>query len=176
MEESFFLDENRIKIFIGKGGEMKKKIEEALNLKLEVDSKSGEVIAYSEDSLNTFILSNIITAINYDMNPNNCLKLCEDNYVLDVIDVRNIVKKQDKESIKKSVGRIIGHNGVTRKLIEEITRCFVSIKDHYVCVIGPYENTILVEKAIEMLSNGLSHKGFYKYLERNRENMETGLL
>ena len=176
MEDKFFLEKSRINVFIGKGGSMKEKIEKALNTKLKVSSDSGEVISESSDSLNNFILSNIITAINFDTNPESALKLLDDNYVIDVIDMKNLVKNKNKENVKKAVGRVIGHNGVTRKIIEEMCRCFVSVKDNYVCVIGPYENTILVEKAIKMLSKGLSHKGFYKYLERNRENMDLGTL
>jgi len=175
MEETYYLEKDRIPVFIGKQGEMKKQFEKKLNCSIDIDSNSGKIITTSEEPINNFILGNIIQAVNGDLNPNFALKLCDENYVLDVLDVRHMVKKNEKLYVKRAVGRIIGLNGATRKVIEEITKCFLAIKDNYVTIVGPYENTILVQKGIEMICKGVSHKGLYKYLERNKENMETGL-
>jgi ribosomal RNA assembly protein len=102
------------------------------------------------------------------------MKLEHEHMVLDTIDVKNLVRNQGR--LKTVMGRIIGKDGSTRRVIEEVTECSVSIYDHFVSVIGPYENTLLVHEALEMLINGSSHKSFYGFLERNREKMDTGLL
>ena len=172
--DRFFLEKDRIAVFIGHSGEQKKIFEEKFNCNLEINSKNGEVIINSEDPLAKFIMSNIIHAINYGHSPQSAIKLEDENFVLDVIDIKNMIK--DHSRLKIVIGRVIGKEGSTRKLIEDITKCNVAVKDSYVSFIGPYENTMLVHEALEMLINGSSHKSFYSFLERNRTKMDNGLL
>ncbi len=173
MEEKFYLDIDRIPVFIGRDGSTKKNFERKFNCKINVNSKNGEVIVDMDDAVSSFVLSNIIHAINYGHSPEHAMALEDENNVLDVIDVKSIVKNHDR--LKTVMGRIIGKNGSTRKAIEEVTKCSVSVKDHLVSVIGPYENTILVHEALDMLIKGGSHKSFYSYLERNKSNPGKGL-
>ncbi len=174
MKESYYLEKDRIPVFIGKGGSSKANFEKKFNCTIEVNSETGEVLIDSEDGYKNFILSNIINAINHGHSPENALKLEDDNFVLDLIDVKSIVKNHDR--VKIVIGRIIGKEGTTRRIIEEVTNCNVSVKDSFVSVIGPYENIALVHEALDMLIKGASHKSFYSYLERNRTNMDKGLL
>lgn len=174
MEDKFFLEKSRIPVFIGKNGQMKKKIEDVFNCQINIDSKTGDVFVKIEDELSRFILSNVILAINFGQNPLNALKLLDENYVVDVLDVKTEIKNSSK--IKSIVGRVIGKDGSTRKTIEEITKCFVSISDSKICVIGAYENIILIHEALLMLIKGASHKSFYSYLERNKNEISSGLL
>lgn len=88
--------------------------------------------------------------------------------------MKNYVR--DHHRLKSVMGRVIGKNGSTRKVIEEITKSAVSVKDHFVSVIGPFENVQLVHEAVEMLIKGASHKSFYSYLERNKSATADGLL
>ncbi len=172
-KEECFLDMDRIPVFIGKGGIWKKKFEEKFDCKIDVDSKTGKVLIESKNSVSNFILSNIIAGINYGHNPENAIKLEDENYVIDVIDVKTMVKH---DRLKAVLGRIIGREGSTRKAIEEVTKCSVSVKDYFVSIIGPYENTHLVHEALDMLIKGASHKSFYSYLERNKSVEASGLL
>ena len=172
MEEKFFLEPDRIAVFLGKNGEQKKKFEEELSCTLAVDSKTGEVTASSEDSVNLFTLSQIIMAVNLGHNPEHAENLEDETIVLDVINIKDKVKNQDR--VKTVVGRVIGKNGSTRKTIEEVTGCQVAIKDTIVSAIGRYENIMVVHEALEMLISGMSHKSFYAYLERNKT--KEGLL
>lgn len=174
MEERCFLDIDRIPVFIGKAGSKKREFEKRFDAKISVDSETGEVIINSEDSVNNFVLTHIISAINLGHNPDNAMSLEDEHCVFDVIDVKTLIK--DRHRLNIVLGRIIGKEGSTRKLIEEITKCSVSVKDHFVSIIGPYENTLLVHEALDMLIKGASHKSFYSYLERNKVNEASGLL
>lgn len=174
MIESYFLEKDRIPVFIGKSGSEKKKLEKKFNCSLEINSKTGEVTIDSEDAIATFILSNMINAVNYGHSPENALMLEDENYVLDIIDVKNYIK--DHSRLKSVMGRIIGKGGSTRNVIEEITKTHVSVKDHFVSIVGPYENVQLVHEAVEMLIQGASHKSFYSYLERNKSPTAEGFL
>ena len=175
MKEQVFIDSDRIPVLIGKEGSQKRLLEKKFDVGLEINSETGEVIIESkeDDGYTVFILSNIIAAINQGHSPENAMKLEDENYVLDTIDIKTYVR--DHARLKVVMGRVIGKDGGTRKLISEITRCSVAIKDHYVSVIGLYENIQIVHEALEMLINGASHKSFYSYLERNKTNFESGL-
>lgn len=174
VKDSYFLDLSRVPVFIGKNGEWKSYFEKKFNCILTVNSNSGEVIVDCEDGYISFVISNIINAINHGHNPKNALKLEDENYVLDYVDVKSKVK--DSVRLKVVMGRIIGKNGVTRKIIEDTATCSVFVGEDYVSIIGPFENISLVHEALEMLIKGVSHKSFYSYLEKNRVNMDRGLL
>jgi len=172
--DRYFLELDRIPVFIGKQGAQKRAFEEKFNCKLDVNSNTGEVLLTGGETVDNFVLSTIVHAINHGHSPTHALELTNPNFVFDVIDVKN--KVRDHKRLKVMVGRIIGKEGSTRKLIEEITKCSVAVKDSFVSVIGPYENIILVHEALDMLISGASHKSFYGFLERNRVKMDTGLL
>lgn len=165
-QEQVFLDLKRLPILIGKEGTTKESIEEKFEVKLTIDSNSGEIIITGDDSAKRYVVNLIIQAIHYGFSPENALLLDDEHNVLDVIDVKRDVKNHAR--LKVVMGRIIGHEGQTRRLIEEITGCKVTIKDHFVGIVGRYENVQLVHEAVEMLIKGASHKSFYSYLERNK--------
>ena len=167
MEENiFYLTKERVPVFIGKNGEMKQQFEEKFSSNIEVNSQTGEVIAESEDAVSLFVLGSAIEAINYGHNPENTFELQDESTVIDIIDLKS--KVRDQKRLNSVMGRIIGKDGSTRKAVEEITKCFISVTEEGVCVIGPFENVQLVHEAIDMLIKGASHKSMYSYLERNK--------
>lgn len=174
MQEIIYLEKDRIPVFIGVSGSKKRMFEKKFDCSIDVDSNSGKVEINSEDGVSLFLMKNIVLAVNMGHNPDVAVKLEDETFVLDTIDVKTMVK--DHNRLKVVMGRIIGKDGSTRKIIEEITKCSVSVRDHFVSVIGPYENTILVHEALDMLIKGASHKSLYSFLERNKHNVESGLL
>jgi len=175
MEEQCYLDKDRIPVFIGKSGSQKRAFEKKFACKIDVNSKTGEVVIdYGDDSVAGFVLANIVHAVNYGHSPEHAMQLENETFVIDTIDVKDYVK--DSRRLKVVMGRIIGKEGSTRKVVEDITKCSISVKDHFVSVIGPYENTLLVHEALSMLIKGASHKSLYSYLERNKSQVDSGLL
>lgn len=174
IQEKFFIEPDRLSVFIGSEGANKKILEEKFACSIEINSNTGEVFVESEDALNVFILSNIVNAINYGHSPEHALQLEDENIVLDIIDVKPKVRSHTR--LKSVMGRIIGKNGSTRRVLEEITGCNVSVRDTFVSVIGPFENVDLVREALDMFIKGASHKALYQYLERNKTTSSKGLL
>ena len=172
--DRYFLEKDRIPVFIGKQGSQKKQFEEVFKCKLDINSHTGEVVVQDGEAIDNYVLSNIIHAINFGHSPESALELRDEDFVLDSIDVKMSVR--DHKRLKVVMGIIIGKEGGTRRLIEEITKCSVAVSEHMVSIIGPYENIMLVHEALDMLINGSSHKSFYGFLERNRTKMDTGLM
>lgn len=174
MEEKFLVDKERIPVFIGENGEVKKKIEEVFSCNVDINSDTGEILVENLEPSRAFVLSNVIDAINKGHTPSKALQLDDEFYVMDVIDVKQYVRNDHR--LKVVMGRVIGRDGSTRKAVEEITKCDVAIGDREISIIGPYENIILVHEAFEKLIKGASHSSFYSYLERNKVEPTHDLL
>jgi ribosomal RNA assembly protein len=160
----------RIAVVIGKGGETKKKIEQALGVKINLDSKTGDCeILYDPKSqdpnpLNVFIAQKIVNAINRGFNPNKAMKLLEETYDLEIFNLISIFGKSDKR-IKHAKGRVIGRNGEIRKAIERYAESFISVYGKTISVIADYENLQIARKAVSMLINGMPHHVVLRFLE-----------
>ena len=164
------IGKNRIAIIIGKNGETKKEIEDALGIKIELNSKTGECAIKpllqdpDYNPLNIFTAQKILNAINRGFNPIKSMKLLEDNYELEVFNLLSILGKSEKR-IKRIKGRIIGRNGEVRKAIERYAESFISVYGKTVSIIANYENMPIARKAVSMLINGMPHHVVLKFLE-----------
>ena len=164
------LSKSRIPIVIGKEGEIKDRIEKALIVKINIDSKTGdcEVLPVMDNlnhnPLNIFTAQKIINAINRGFNPNKAIKLLEEPYDLEILNLLTILGKSDKR-IKRMKGRIIGRNGEMRRAIEKFAECFISVYGKTVSIIADYENLQVARKAVKMILNGMPHHSVIKFLE-----------
>jgi ribosomal RNA assembly protein len=91
--------------------------------------------------------------------------------MLDLIDLRSVFGKSDAD-IKRVQGRIIGMNGKTRRIIEELTDTSVSVYGHTVGIIGTVEQVQIAREAIEMLVKGSMHGTVYRFLQRKRRELK----
>lgn len=164
------INKNRIAVIIGKNGETKKEVEEALGVTINLDSETGEfdiipnVNHQKYEPLSPYTAQKILTAINRGFNPTKAMKLIEDDYDLEVINLVKILGKSEKK-LKRMKGRIIGRNGEMRKAIEHFAQTKLSVYGKTVSIITDYENLIIVRKAINMILSGLPHHLVIKYLE-----------
>ncbi|MBD3341044.1 MAG: RNA-processing protein [Candidatus Lokiarchaeota archaeon] len=165
------VSKNRIAVLIGKGGETKEKIENILGVKLDIDSKSGDIEISPEEThenfnqLNLYVAQKIVKGINRGFNPVKSLKLIEDNYELEIFNLLSILGKSQKR-IKRIKGRIIGRDGEMRKAIERYAECYLSVYGKTVSIIADYENLQIARKAVSMLINGMPHHTVLKFLEK----------
>src|SRR3989338_6029713 len=116
---------NRVDVIIGKEGTIKKEIEETTSTKLNIDSKEGDVFVAGEDALGLYTAREIIKAIGRGFNPEVAKLLLKPDYIFEVVDVSEYVKS--KEAMLRLKGRVIGKEGKSRRLIEELTECNISV-------------------------------------------------
>jgi len=169
-EESLKIPLDRVGVLIGKGGKVKKMIEEECKVSLQIDSKSGDVTVKMTGSIeeaNPFKAVEIINAIGRGFSPERAFRLLEDGQTLLIIDLREYVGKS-KNSLIRIKGRIIGFKGKARRVIEELTGAYISVYGHTVAIIGDVEQVRLAEEAVRMLASGSSHKTVYSMLQRER--------
>ena len=166
----------RVGVLIGPEGKTKKHIEEKLKVGLQIDGEAGDVsIALAEnadDPSMLFKAKDLVTAIGRGFSPEHAFRLVRDeDAILDLIDLRTVFGKSDAD-IKRVQGRIIGMNGKTRRIIEELTDTSVSVYGHTVGIIGTVEQVQIAREAIEMLVKGSMHGTVYRFLHRKRRELK----
>ena len=166
----------RVGVLIGPEGKTKKHVEEKLKVELQIDSQAGDVIVTmaekADDPSMLFKAKDLITAIGRGFSPEHAFRLVRDEEaVLDLIDLRSVFGKSDAD-IKRVQGRIIGTNGKTRRIIEELTDTSVSVYGHTVGIIGTVEQVQIAREAIEMLVKGSMHGTVYRFLQRKRRELK----
>ncbi|MCU0861129.1 MAG: KH domain-containing protein, partial [Methanomassiliicoccales archaeon] len=67
--------------------------------------------------------------------------------------------------------RVIGSNGKTRRLIEDLTGVYMSVYGSTVGLIGQPEQVEVARKAVDILLRGSEHSTVYSYLERSRPKL-----
>ena len=161
------IPKDRIAVLIGKNGDVKKAIEENTKTKLQIDSKEGDVIISGNDAINLFTTREIIKAIARGFNPELAQQLLKTDYVLETISMNDYAGKS-KDAAQRLKGRVIGKEGKTRTIIEELTDTNVSVYGKTISIIGLPENTSIARKAVENLLKGSQHSNVYRWLEKRR--------
>ena len=92
---------NRIAVLIGKGGQTRKMLEEASGAKLDIDSKSGEVMAEWEEEPDPVVrmkMPDVVLAIGRGLAPSRAVQLIEDDIFLRMYDIREWVGRQPNQT------------------------------------------------------------------------------
>jgi len=164
-QQEIKIPKDRLAVLIGKKGEIKRHLERQLNLKVFINSNTGEINLSGEDNLNIYICKNIIHAIGRGFNPDIALLLLDDEYCFEQINLEEYARGR-KNRLLTLRSRLIGTQGVFRKTLEDMTDCYVVIYGKTVCIIGRIENIFLAKRAIENLLRGSPHGKVYKSVER----------
>jgi len=163
----------RAGVLIGSGGETKAELEKGTGTTIKIDGKTGEVLiegsACGPDPSGILKARDLVNAMGRGFSPEKAFRLLSDNQIIEVIDLKEIVG-DSRNALVRVKGRIIGENGKTRRLIEGLTGCYVSVYGHTVALIGDYDEMRVAKDAIELLLKGCQHGTVYRFL--NKEHLE----
>jgi ribosomal RNA assembly protein len=157
----------RVAVLIGRNGETKKDLEEKSGLKLNIDSKLGEVVIDNhevEDPLMIIKIENIVKAIGRGFSPQNAMKLMDDDADFFVFDLYDYVGKKEAH-VRRLKSRIIGKEGKTKRVLEELTDARISIYGHTVSVISDIVRMNILKKSIDMILAGRKQATVYRFVE-----------
>jgi ribosomal RNA assembly protein len=164
------IPKERVAVLIGRKGQTKQTLEQQTNTEIEVDSKTGlvEIKSKNDEPFQVMKAHSVIKAIARGFSPEHALQLLDDEFILDVIDLKDLVGKSEK-AIEQKKGRVIGKKGSTRKKIEEDTETFISVYGKTISIIGRPEKLETARKAVMMLIEGAPHNKVYDFLERKEK-------
>lgn len=158
----------RIPMLVGKRGTVKRLIEQRTKAKLQIDSSQGDVRISSDDGLHVYVAREVVTAVGRGFHPDTALKLTDMESSFIVLPLPESGKKKYLLRIK---GRLIGSEGKTRHIIEEMTETHISVYGKTVAIIGQQEHALAARKAVEMLLEGSPHAHVYRFLEKKRREL-----
>ncbi|WP_336328452.1 KH domain-containing protein [Halovenus sp. HT40] len=164
--------DDRIGVLIGQGGETMREIEEQAEVRLDIDSESGNVrIEKVGDPVLGLKGPDIVKAIGRGFSPEDALSLLEDDMMMfELIDIEAAAR--NKNDLRRQKGRLIGEGGRTRELMEELTGASVAIYGSTLGVIGGPQQVEAVREAAEMLLEGAPHGTVYSFLEDKRNELK----
>ena len=170
------IPKERVGVLLGPEGKVKQYIEEKLLVSLEVDSEQGDVnIVLSErasDPSELFRARDVVTAIGRGFAPEHAFRLIRDEEaIFDVISLREIFGRSESD-ITRIKGRIIGMEGKTRRIIEELSGADIVVYGYTVGIIGTFEQANIARTAVQMLIDGCQHHSVYKYLAKSRRELK----
>jgi len=165
------IPKDRVAVLIGKGGEVKKQLEEDTHSKIFVDSNEGDVRITGDDSLGLFTAREIIKAIGRGFSPEIALQILKSDYSFELLSISDYVG-DSKDAAHRLKARVIGTEGKTRRYIENTTETNLSVYGKTVGIIGEAENVMLARRAIESLLAGATHSSVYKWLDRKKKELE----
>lgn len=160
---------DRIGTLIGKNGETKKLLQKKSGVKIDIDTEEGEVIIHDdvelEDPIMALKILDVIKAVGRGFNPEKAMRLFEDDEYLEIIDLKEFCGSGQTSRVR---GRLIGRDGKTRRIIEDLTGCDMIIYGNTVGLIGNSVSMPIAKHAVELLLNGSEHATVYHYLESQR--------
>jgi ribosomal RNA assembly protein len=166
---------DRVGTLIGLEGKVKQEIETRLNVNVDVDKEGSVIITLPENAPDPSLLlkaKDVVTAIGRGFNPETAFRLLRnEDDIFDMIDLRLIFGRSESD-IKRVKGRIIGTEGKTRRLIEELTEADIVIYGHTVGIIGSFEETDAARNAVQMIIDGCQHHTVYNYLQKKRTELK----
>ena len=149
-----------------------REIEERAEVRLDIDSESGNVrIETIGDPVTALKGPDIVKAIGRGFTPEDALELLEDEMMMfEIIDIEAAAR--NKNDLRRQKGRLIGEDGRTRELMEELTGASVAIYGSTLGVIGGPQQVEAVREAAEMILDGAPHGSVYSFLERKRNELK----
>ncbi len=166
------IPQDRIGVLIGEGGETMREIEERAEVRLDIDSETGQVRVESVgDPITGLKGPDIVKAIGRGFAPDEALALLDDEMMMfEIIDVK--AASRNEKDLRRKKGRLIGEDGRTRELMADLSGAAVVIYGSTLGVIGQPEQVDTVREAAEMILDGAPHGSVYSFLERRHNEMK----
>lgn len=150
------------KIRLKKFREVKKKLEDLAEVKIDVDD---EAKIEGEDPIRILRVKQAIKAFGRGFDFDDALNLLDEDFNLEVIDIKQFSGKSRRRLVTLR-GRAIGTGGRTKRQIERLAEVKIAIYGKTISIIGKWDKVMLARQALEMLLSGSLHKTVYKFLER----------
>ena len=164
---------DRVGVLIGKNGSVKKDLEEKSGIKLQIDSKEGEVVLDEhevKDPLMIIKIENIVKAIGRGFSPENAYRLFNDDADFFIFNLHDYFGKKENH-IRRVKSRIIGKKGKTKNVLEELTDSKISVYGHTISIISDCFRMNILKKSVDMLLTGSTHAAVYRFVETQMKEL-----
>lgn len=144
-----------------------KKVIKRLELKLSVKiNYSKNKIEVRGEEFNEFLCEEIIKAIDFGFDVEDALLLTNDNFSLQIINIKDYTKKKNLTPVR---ARIIGAAGRAKGTIEDLTGAVIAVNLNQVGIIVSSEHLSQTVQSIISLIHGAKHANVFAYLEKQNK-------
>ncbi len=157
----------RVGALLGPNGETKKALEKKTKTRMKV-SEDGEV-EIAGSSAEEFFLKDVVKAIGRGFNPQDAEKLLNENYALEILDMKEFCK--DEKDLRRIRGRIIGEEGKMKSEIEAATETKISVYGWTVGIIGPHDTVNYAKKAVYKIIDGAQLTTVFNEIARYKKEI-----
>jgi len=164
---------DRVGALIGHKGEVKKDLEEKSELAIDIDSKTGEISIDDHDAkdpLTVIKIQNVIKAIGRGFSPEKAMDLMKDDADFFIFDLHDYVGKKESH-LRRIKSRVIGREGKTKHVLEELTGSKISVYGHTIAIISDMMRMNILKKSIDMLLTGSKHASVYRFVETQMKEL-----
>lgn len=168
----------RMGVVIGPDGATRRLIEKRTGVRIHMDSRENEVQiddAAPTDPLGPLKAEDVVKAIARGFSPEHAFRLFGEDQYLVLFDIHDYVGK-NKSDVRRLAARVIGSEGKTRRIIEDLTGCLLSVYGHSVGLIGEVDELDAAKSAVDMLLSGSEHAMVYRFLESKRREAKRARL
>jgi ribosomal RNA assembly protein len=141
-------------------------IEKTLNCKINFDK--GDIIVNSEDYFVLEKIKMLSKAFDLGFDEKFALKLLDDEFILQIIDIKDYTKKPN--DIKRILSRVIGRQGKTKEHFEKVGSVNIKITGSEIGIIGKMDNVNFVSTYILQLIEGAPHQVVYGFMAKDKYN------
>lgn len=166
MIEYIAIPEERIRV-LRRDKTLEDKLKQFVDVKIEVND---DVKIESDDTIKLLRVKEVIKAFGRGFDVDTSLSLIDEEYFLDVLDVKGFTGKSRNRQITLK-GRVIGSKGRIKNIIEKYADVKIVIYGKTVSIVGKGENVRVAKEAIEMLLSGANHSSVYRFLETQKVNL-----
>ena len=101
----------------------------------------------------------------------DALLLLNEDYLFEAIHIKDFTKRHDLKIIK---GRIIGTEGKTLRVIQDLSNSLIAVKDNDVAIIAQSNDFENARQAVISLIKGSKQANVYSYLEKSGKRERKG--
>ena len=121
-------------------------------------------VSIEGESLELLQAKSIVKAIGRGFSPAHAFRLLKEDEFLETIEMNQF----NENRLKVVKARLIGTEGKTWRMIENLTGCSMSVYGKTVSLIGTYEQLDVAMEAVRMLISGSKHSNVYGFLFQSK--------
>jgi ribosomal RNA assembly protein len=129
----------------------------------------------AEDPFIAMRAADIVKAIGRGFSPEHSFALLRDDFYFSLMDITEYVGKKPNH-VRRMRARLIGTDGKTRRVLEELSETFISVYGNTVGIIGDEWGSDVARRGLDMLLTGAEHRTVYSYMERMRRKRRLSVL
>lgn len=144
------------------------KIEEERNIEIEIFEQEELCKITSDDSILELNAEKAIEAYNIGFSPEESMELFQVGKELHVINLKKLCR--NRKRINEQKGRVIGCNGRTKEIIQELTDTNIVLNGNKIGIVGDVMDVNFSANVITELIDGVPRSRIYKKMEKYKSS------